>query len=845
MFAIDSLRIENRRLDGGAPLFTDCKQPKISFSLQNDRRAAALRSAHYALNGWKREISDPLNCFYDGPELQPFTRYEITVTAEDDAGQVASRTESFYTGRLELPWEGQWISDPSYRVRSPKAPVPMLFRRRFTLDKPVKELLIAVTCMGIYELTLDGERVNDDYFAPGFTSYKHDLQYGCYLLRSLPAGEHEFTALIGGGWAVGRSTNVQNTNQSVSKLSADRQALLCELRFTYADGTTEVIGTDERYKVTEDSPWRFGDFYDGETYDTTVTPEKIQWRQAAPEKLKVHPRITARYGDKVLQHERLKPVSWSVAPSGELICDFGQNIAGVVELKVNGRAGQIITIRHAETLEEGELYVQNLRSAKQTLTYICREGEQTYSPCLTYMGFQYVGIRGAAREDIELTAIALYSDLEATGRFSCSNADLNKLQSNLIWSGKDNFVDIPTDCPQRDERQGWTGDIALFASTACFNFGMERFLGKWLLDLKNEQKLTGSIPFVIPERRGVTPAVTTSCWGDSCILVPWAVYLSGGDKRLLRRQYDSMKKYLADVGRFAAMSLPQYGSAYIFALPFQFGDWCAPYGNIPDWFKRGPWVGTAYYFNSCRLMVRIAEELGEAEDCAYYMALSEKIRAAFLRCLTDGKGLLTDDFQAGYVLALHFGLAPEEQRPVMARKLWELIKENNVCLNTGFTATPYILFALADNGFEKEAWQLLLQDKNPSWLYQIRKGATTTWEGWDILTEDGQIKEGSMNHYAYGSVGDFFYRRVCGLEATEGGYRSFRVKPIPGGGLTEAECEHTCPFGTIRVRWALTEGRFRLHLEVPMGSVCELNLPDGQSMILESGSYDEECVYEP
>ena len=738
-------------------------------------------------------------------------------------------------------WKGTWISDPGYQFESPASPVPMMFRRRFSLDRR-GSLEVFATAMGVFDLYLDGQRLHDDYFSPGFTDYSAHLQYTRCEAADLPQGEHELLAVVAGGWAVGRSTHVDDTTKSRSKLSADRQALLCDLQLVYGDRRCEILGTDERWEVTEDGPWRFADFYDGEVYDARVDRSDLNWRHAAPEKLHVNPLICARYGEKVSAHEVLEPVAWLEASSGELIADFGQNIAGVVSFRLSGKAGQEIVFRHAEALEHGELYVQNLRSAKQELRYICREGEQEYSPRFTYMGFRYVGVRGVRKEDIELKAIALYSDLETVGSFRCSNEDLNQLQSNLVWSGKDNFVDIPTDCPQRDERQGWTGDIALFASTACFNFDMSRFLEKWLLDLKSEQGPTGAIPFVIPSRKGITPSMTTSCWGDSCILVPWALYLSNGDKTLLERQYPSMKKYMADVKRWAALSLPIHGSPHILKLPFQFGDWCAPYGSVPDWLAKGPWVGTAYYFRSCRLMSEIAAILGHDEDSRRYANLDEKVRAAFCKVFTDGHGRMKEEFQTAYVLALAFGLAEGEERRVMAERLWALIKENGVHLNTGFTATPFLLFALSDNGYEREAYELLLQDTTPSWLYQVRHGATTMWENWHSVHEDGTIQESSLNHYAYGAVGDFFYRRICGLEILEPGYRRFAVKPIPGGGLTWAECEHKCPYGLIKTRWEKADGRFRLSVSVPFGTVCDVTLPDGKQHTIGSGSYDFECL---
>lgn len=842
MLTINEIRIENRRFDPEATqaIVTDSRRPRFSFSVTGGRRGASLRSASVEVNGWKGEVRDQLFTPYDGPELEPLHGYGVTITATDDAGETAQAEAFFRTGKLGGRWRGKWISDGDYHFESPASPTPMLFSRRFALKKSARRITVMATAMGIFDLMLDGKRISDEYFSPGFTSYPAQLQYVSYTLENVKAGQHEFSAVVAGGWAVGRSTHINDTNKSVSKLSAERQALLAELHIEYTDGKRGIIGTDERFRVTEDSAWRFAEFYDGEVYDAGRSPDGMIWKQARLEKLKIRPRILARYGEPVRAHEVLEPVAWQKTPSGELICDFGQNIAGVIEMKLRGKAGQKITIRHAEALEKGELYTQNLRSAKQRVTYLCRDGEQRYSPRLTYMGFRYVGITGISQSDLELRAVAVYSDVQRIGDFRCSNEDLNRLQSNLAWSGKDNFVDIPTDCPQRDERQGWTGDIALFASTACFNFDMDRFLDKWLLDLKSEQGPTGGIPMVIPQRKGVTTCITTSCWGDSCVLVPYAVYLSRGDKELLERQYSSMKRFVADVKRWAALSAPMYGTPYIFKLPFQFGDWCAPYGTPPDWFARGPWVGTAYFANTCSLMGKIAAVLGKEQESRNYYRLAERVKAAFCNVFTDGNGRLKEEFQTGYVLALHFGLVEGDARKRMAGHLWRLIEKDGCHLSTGFPATPYILFALADNGYEKEAYQLLLQESDPSWLYQVRHGGTTLWEQWGAVQEDGSIKEASLNHYAYGAVGDFFYRRICGLEALEAGYRRFRVKPVPGGELTWAECEHCSPFGMIRVRWDRTDDKFVLKVTVPVGAACEIGMPCGRTYSIGSGSYEFE-----
>ncbi len=845
MFEISDIFIEDKSVlkEQGELLITDTDYPVISFQLQSDRRETSLRSACIWVNDWTAEVKEQIGIKYEGRALQPFTQYKVEIEAVDNDGNHSRKCAKFMTGRKNLPWSGKWITDKAHRTEKPKSPRPLYFRRKIYLEKEVQKSWIVVTAIGVFDILLDGKRVNGDYFAPGFTDYEHNLQYCCYQINGIEAGEHELLVTVAAGWAVGRTTNISNTNQSVSLLTADRQALLAEWYIVYKDTTREVFGTDEAYEVTSDGPYQYADFYDGEVYDAGFADNKRKWKKADIITPDIHPVLEARYGEPVNGHEVFEPVSCKEICSGEkkdteLLYDFGQNISGIVEFEAKGEKGQKILIRHAETLENGQLYRTNLRSAKQEICYYCKDGEQTYAPRFTYMGFRYISISGIEKEKIKVQARAIYSELTVVGDFSCSDERLNQLQKNLVWSGKDNFVDIPTDCPQRDERQGWTGDIALFANTACFNFKMERFLGKWLRDMKAEQGKLGAIPFVVPIRKGVTPSITTSCWGDSCILVPYAVYRTTGQKEVLRQMYPVMKKYLADVARWAAAGLIKNHSKYIFSLPFQFGDWCAPYGNLKDWLGRGPWTGTAYYCYVCQVMSEIAQVLGEKKDSIFYERKSEKIAKAYRMRFTDGKGTLTEEFQTGYVLPLYFKMTEQKEAEKMAENLWKLIRENGGHLNTGFTATPYLLFALADNGYLKEAYQLLLEDTSPSWLYQVKKGATTMWEQWDVIQEDGSVKEASMNHYAYGAVGDFFYRRICGLESIEAGYRKFRVKPLPGGGLTFAQCSHTCIYGTICVAWNIEDGRMKLAVAVPVGTVCIVELPNGKKEELASGNYE-------
>lgn len=590
MLEISEIRIEGLR-EG---CITDRSAPELSFALSSDVPDTRLEYAEVFVDGEPlATVREQTAIALTGLGPAPFAEHEVAVTAHDNHGGTAKGTARFRTGRRGLPWAASWITDRTYHCPKKASPVPMTFRRRFSLKKTVRRAIIAATALGVYELTLNGAKVGNRWFAPGFTSYRHTLLYQLYDVTGLLGQENELTAVVGGGWAVGRFTY-----EGKNKITAPRQALLLELLLEYEDGSREILPTDSRWQVTEEGNYRFGDFYDGEVYDATVSLDAVPWKAADVVRPRLSPEILCDDGGPVTAHERLRPVDCFPAENGrETIYDFGQNLAGVVELRVKGRRGQRVTVRHAEALSDGDLYTKSLRTAKAAAVCICRDGDQVYIPRLTYMGFRYIGIEGAKPEEVEVSALALYSDFEETGEFSCSSEPLNRLQSNIRWSGKSNFVDIPTDCPQRDERQGWTGDAAIFAATADFNFDLSRFWEKWLRDMRSEQGLGGGIPLVVPKHGNSAPTVATACWGDSCILVPWAEYLARGNVQLLRRQYPAMKRFLNAARFWASLSGPGRYRKRIWRWLFQFGDWCAPEGYIKDWMGKGPEIATAYFAN--------------------------------------------------------------------------------------------------------------------------------------------------------------------------------------------------------------------------------------------------------
>ena len=839
---------------------TDEKAPSFSFATESDRQGARLAKAQITVGDWTAETTRQIAVPYEGPALQPFTDYEAKLTVCDDQGETAQKVISFETGRLDTPWFAKWITDGSYVFKEKKiSPKPMVFRRYFAAaaGKKVKLALINATAIGMYELSVNGQKAGDQYFAPGFTSYKTHLQYQTYDVTDLlAAGENasnEILVTVAGGWAVGSFTLSRK-----NRISADRQALLLELRLSYDDGTAEVLGTNEEWEVTEDGPCRLADLYDGETWDATVDLGKASWRKAAAEQMKLHPTIRAAYGAPVRVYEVREPVSCTKTAEG-LVYDFGQNFAGVVDFTVRGTKGQTITVHHAEILKpDGTLNLDFLRTAKATLDYVCRDGEQTFSPRLTYMGFRYVCVSGAEEGQITMRARVLTSDIARSGDFSCSCEPLNQLQHNIIWGSLSNFMDIPTDCPQRDERMGWTGDIAVFAPAACWNFDMSRFLDKWLLDMQAEQRRGGGIPNTIPQQGysfpATMPTMALDFWGDACLMVPWAEYQTRGDIRLLEKYYPMMKKYVDACRFWAGIGVGKH--RYIWHTPaaLHFGDWVAP--DVPQmvqWQKRSKWTATASLEHTSGLLSQIAEILGKHDEAAHYRQLSEKVADAYASLLLDEDAKVKgEEFQTAYVLPLYFDMLPEEKRKKAADNLEKLVQKNDYCIGTGFPGTPYILFALADNGREETAWNMLLNEKCPSWLYEVKMGGTTIWERWDGLDENGNCPIGedgtgtmiSYNHYASGAVGDFLYRRVAGVEPIEAGYRSFRVKPLLkklNGRLTSAKGSVLSPYGELVSDWDTEGDTFRIRVKVPMGSTCELELPDGTKETLQSGTYERSC----
>ncbi len=841
MFQIDRLLIENK----GNGVITDAKTPHLSFSLTSDRNGAALESYRYEVFESGQRVYRSENRF-DGNQVMipiegvPFksdTRYSLSLHATSDSGEADRKEISFYTAKLDDPWAGKWIGK-TVAIPKKSSPAPLLFKKEIEVSKAIKSAYVHLTSIGINQLFVNHRRIGDSYFAPGFTDYRHQIQYLTYRNIDLTMGRNVLEVIVAPGWAVGAFTYARK-----NAIYSDTQKLLFELIIEYADGSKEAVGSDESWEIATNHHLKFADFYDGEIYD--ARERAIRFEKAEVYKAPGKVKLIQEYGAPVKAIDTLE-AKYLHEMDHRLIYDFGQNFAGVVEIEIlEASAGQEIEIRHAEVLKDGDVFTRPLRSAKARVVYVCKDGRQKYSPLFSYMGFRYISISGIAKENIKVKGLVLSSDLPNTGQVVTSDKDINRLIQNIYWSGRSNFVDIPTDCPQRDERMGWMGDIAIFASTGCFVFDMSRFFDKWLIDMNASQSKGGGIRWTIPYDKAGVPNFATSVWGDAAVLVPYETYRSRGDIGLLKRQYPHMKRFV-DAERFWArlFSFTKAGR-HILKYPFQFGDWCAPNEEFKQWTHKGPWIATCYYANSAHILSKAAAILGYEKDAAYYDRLYESISEAFEEKFLDEKGQLHYEFQTGYALALSFLRIDEPKKRYMAHRLAELIKENNYHLSTGFPGTPQLLFALYDHGEVETARRLLLQDTYPSWLYQIKKGATSIWERWDAIREDDSINLGlaheddeggmvSFNHYSYGSVGDFIFKRVGGLTPIEGGYRRFRID-LRNRLLDKTELRFDSPYGQIEVICDMK--RKDVRVLVPVSTHCLLVLPNAREIELSSGRH--------
>jgi alpha-L-rhamnosidase len=773
---------------------------------------------------------------YNGPALKSRQRYFWQVKVWDNKGQESAWSPVAYweTGLLSpSEWVAKWIEVAGDTNRYAPA---LMVRTGFNLRKKVASARAYVTSHGFYELHLNGKKVGDDLLTPGWTSYRTRLQYQVYdVTDMLQSGENAAGAILGDGWY--RGSLAWGNNWAIY---GKRLGLLCQIHIRFTDGTETVITTSEKWKANQDGPIRMDDIYNGETYDArkilTGWDEKgyddRNWQSVQTGNYNLD-NLTASVSVPVRRNQEIKPVRIFRTPKGLLVADFGQNMVGWVRLRVNGPSGTQVTIRHAEVLDKtGEFYTENMRAAKTTAAYILKGGGvETYEPRFTFFGFRYVAVEGFPGELTadNLTGIVVHSDMERTGQFECSDQRLNQLQHNIQWGQKGNFVDVPTDCPQRDERLGWTGDAQVFSRTAAFNMNVAPFFSKWLRDVAADQRPGGDVPVVIPDvlnKQGSATAAVSTGWSDVAVIIPWNMYQAYGDKRLLETQYPSMKAWVEYMhGKAGNTNLWKNGS--------MFGDWLfylpPPHeASEPDGHTNRDFLCTAFYAHACDLLSKSAAVLGKKSDEVFYKDLFEKIKKAFLLEYVTPSGRTASDSQTSYVLALTFGLLPEELQPKAAGYLVSDIKSRHNHLSTGFLGTPYLCHALSENGYSDVAYDLLFQDTYPSWLYPVKMGATTIWERWDGMKPDSTFQSkgmNSFNHYAYGAIGDWMYRVVAGLEMGAAGYKEILIQPHLTSKLQYAKAGLESEYGPINSGWERNAGKITVHASIPPNTKATVLLP--------------------
>ncbi|HLL88226.1 MAG TPA: family 78 glycoside hydrolase catalytic domain [Tepidisphaeraceae bacterium] len=861
---VEALRCEYKT----NPIGIDVPRPRLSWRLRADASRRGLTQSAYQVtvgtadgkadlwDSGKVASDQSVQVEYAGVPLKSGERAHWRVRVWDETGAASepSPTAFFEAGLLaRSDWQGQWVGSTLAGGTNTQVPAPFV-RKAFSLpDKPVASARLYATALGLYEFHLNGHRVGDDAFTPGWTDYRKRVQYQAYdVTAMLKPGHNAVGAILGDGWYCGYIGNIGRR-----QFYGDRPKLLAQLVVRFADGTTQTVATDQAWRVTDAGPILAADLMMGEDHDarlempswaTAKFQESPAWRPVT-----VFPDpgvpIVATPGPTVGAAERLKPLSvrqddrgWGGKP---FIVDLGQNMVGRVRLRIRApKAGQTITLKFAEVLDKNTLgrpYTANLRTARQVDRYTMRGdgSEEAFEPRFTFHGFRYVEVAGYPGElsADDITGVVLHSAHAPVGRFECSEPLVNQLQHNIQWGWKGNSVDVPTDCPQRDERLGWTGDAQVFVRTACFNTDAAGFFTKWLQDMADAQLPGGGIPSIVPDTENASPATVDAkhdsgpAWSDAASIVPWTVYLCYADRRLLADRFDLVARY---VDRLATNAEP-FG--LIRSHPDSkgwhgYGDWLATDAGRENVMGATPkdLIGTAFLSQSARLASRMAAALGRREDERRFADVSANAAAAFNERFVTPRGLVAGNTQTSYVLALHFDLLPEPQRATAVTELVRLIEQRGWHLSTGFVGTPYLLHVLTRFGRLDVAYKLLLQKSFPSWLYPVTLGATTIWERWDGWTEDKGFQDAGMNsfnHYAYGAVGDWLYQVVAGIEIDPDrpGYKHAILKPQPGPGLTHAAATLQTQHGPLTSGWRVEDGRIAWTVEVPPNTAATAHVP--------------------
>lgn len=764
--------------------------------------------------------------------LKPCTRYFWKVRIWGESENAESDTVWFETAKMDERWQAEWIT-PDFGDNQTH---PILYKP-FELPAPVKQARAYVCGLGLYHLSINGEKIGNEYFTPFCNAYDQWIQYQTFdITDQLQAGSNLVSVMLGNGWYKGR----YGANGGTIGFYGDRFALICEIHITLENGEKVVITTNPSWRA-QPSPVIESDIFDGETYDSRISNQATASEKSFP--VKPIPldtsRLEPRRSPPVYVMEEIKPIAVIHTPAGETVLDMGQVMTGWVRFKTSAPTGTHIQLQFGEVLQGGNFFRDNLRTAKAEYIYIANGAEAVAEPYFTFFGFRFVKISGWIGDfNIDnFTGCVVYSQMDMIGEIETSNKKINQLFQNAMWGQKGNFLDIPTDCPQRDERLGWTGDIQIFSGTACFNMDVNAFLTKYAYDLGKEQvKMGGMVPHIVPmsnlSRGGST------AWGDVATILPWTLYEFYGDTAILEAQFESMKAWVDYIRSIDDSS----GGRKLWTEGSHFGDWLALDVTISDPTSRKggtpeDFIASAFYCYSARLVAKAATVLGKHEEADAYQNLSDEIKLAIQSEYFTPTGRLAIPTQTGYVLALFMDLAPEAYRERVKRDLILKLNSDKQHLRTGFVGTPYLCRVLSSIGANDLAYKLLLNEDYPSWLYAINLGATTIWERWNSINPDGSISSTSMNslnHYAYGSIVEWMYRDMCGLNPATGkdaitGFRNARIEPKPDVSLEWAKARYRSAVGYFESGWCIDDaGQLILEIKIPFNASATILLPEAQ-----------------
>lgn len=857
--ASDSFKLVNLRTEYKTnPVGIDAAKPRLSWEITFAGRNFTQAAYQIKAAGTERDLKSGKNLLWDSGKIESDKSnqiayngtslisgqrvyWQVKIWDKNNKPSEWSDINSWEMGLLQpSDWKAKWIVPDLKEDQAISNPSPYL-RNEFDIKKSVKSARAYITSHGLYEFRINGNRVSDQLFTPGWTSYNKRLQYQTYdVTKCLQKGKNAIGVILGDGWYRGRLAWAKNRN-----IYGNELALLLQVKVEYTDGTIDYLTSGQSWKAAQ-GPILMSEIYDGETYDARLEMEgwdkpefdDNKWNKTI-EKDYSKDILVASEGPAVRVTQIIKPINKFITPNGDLVFDMGQNMVGWIQIKLKGERGEKITLRHAEVLDKtGNIYTDNLRSAQQKVEYTFKGGgPELFEPHFTFQGFRYVAVTGFKGEisPDAITGKVIHSDMTPAGDFSCSDTLITKLQKNIQWGLRGNFVDVPTDCPQRDERLGWTGDAEVFAPTACFNMDAATFYSKWMKDFTADQFSDGRIPHVVPQVIGANDGGAAG-WADAAVIVPWTVYQNYGDTRILENQYESMKgwiKYLKE----------KAGSSYLWNKDVGFGDWLAFASTASDYpgaTTDKDLIGTAYFYYSTSLLQKVAVVLGKEDDAKEYLELMKNIKEAFQKEFITQNGRVASNTQTAYVLALNFGLLNEDQKASAAKRLADDVNKFRH-ITTGFLGASSVCKVLADYGYDDLAYMLLFNKKYPSWLYPVLKGATTIWERWDGIKSDGSFQDegmNSFNHYAYGAVGKWIYSFIAGIDSDPDkvAYKNIIMNPHAPKELTSAKANYHSIYGEIESSWKNENSSFILDVQVPANTTADVYLPaESREIITEGG----------